>query len=61
MNGIYFGQTELAVFKIISSKGALKMNLAKINLNVAWTDFRTIPDSSIYVKRMRPLIFTSDG
>lgn len=61
MNGVYFGETELAVFNITNSKGAKKMNLTNITLNVAWTDFRTIPESSIYVKRMRPLIFTSDG
>lgn len=60
MNREYFGQTLLAVFNITSSKGSMKMNLTNIRLNVAWTDFRTIPDSSIYVRRMRPLFFTSD-
>lgn len=37
------------------------MTLTNVTLNVAWIDFRTITDSSIYVRRMRPLFFSSDG
>lgn len=61
MNRNFFGDTELAVFKVTNSKGGRKMALTNVTMNVAFIDFRTIPVSDIYVHRMRPLFFTSDG